>query len=375
MAFFSKRQFMQQSTQQSMQQSRSLMSRFSFNVNRQQINNVETGFDGRQDHVADGIISVSTEHLISLRHMAESLPLKTAKVRALQSGQYYSPFRGRGMEFDEVRLYQPGDDVRSLDWRVTARRGEPHTKLFREERERAVLVWVDFRLPMFFATRGVFKSVVAAKTAALLAWSAHHQRDKIGGLLFSENQHYELRPKNGKSAVLHLLQSLARLSRFSPNAAQEQVATSPQESSSLTSASADHLQRQACYQALARLRRVSKPGSLLLLMSDFRGIDEQSESVLTQLARHNDVVMLFIHDPLEKNLPPAGFYRLGDHQKSLLIDTSDRNACQQYQTRFAQHVNDLKDMCKRHHMYFASLSTDQNLVETLQRQMFVKHTS
>ena len=160
---------------------------------------------------ADGLIHVSTQHLIQLRHAAQSLPLKTAKVRALQTGQYYSPFRGRGMEFDEVRLYQPGDDVRTLDWRVTARTGKAHTKLFREERERAVYVWVDFRNPMFFATRGVFKSVMAAKIAALLSWSAHHQRDRVGGLLFSDDQHYELRPRGGKSSVLHLSQLLSQM--------------------------------------------------------------------------------------------------------------------------------------------------------------------
>jgi len=323
---------------------------------------------GGSGHAADGVISVSAEHLIGLRHVAESLPLKITKVRALQSGQYYSPFRGRGMEFDEVRLYQPGDDVRSLDWRVTARRGEPHTKLFREERERAVLVWVDFRLPMFFATRGAFKSVIAAKAAALLAWSAHHQRDRIGGLLFSENYHQELRPKNGKSAVLHLLQSLATLSQFHLRDRPGQVASVSPSSNDPFSRN----QSEVCYQALARLRRVSKPGSLLLLISDFRGIDEQSESLLTQLSRHNDVVMLSVHDPLEKTLPPAGVYRLTDQQKSLAIDTSDRYARQQYQTRFDQHMEYLKDMCKRHRMHFTSLSTEENLIDALQRKIFIK---
>ena len=92
----------------------------------------------------DGLVYVSTHQLIQLHHAAQSLPLKVAKVRALQSGEYYSPFRGRGMEFDEVRLYQPGDDVRTLDWRVTARYGVPHTKLFQEERERPVLLVVHY---------------------------------------------------------------------------------------------------------------------------------------------------------------------------------------------------------------------------------------
>ncbi|MCI0507886.1 MAG: DUF58 domain-containing protein, partial [Gammaproteobacteria bacterium] len=250
---------------------------------------------------SDGLVYVSTSQLIQLHHAAQNLPLQAAKVRALRTGQYYSPFRGRGMEFDEVRLYQPGDDVRTLDWRVTARTGKAHTKLFREERERAVIVWVDYRSPMFFATRGVFKSVLASQTAALLAWSAHHQRDRIGGLIFAEDQHHELRPRGGKSAVLHLLQLLSRMS--SAPMAEDRA-----------SAAAAAEQKSACYQALVRLRRVLKPGSLIFLISDFRDFDKQAESVLTQISRHNDVIMLFVYDPIEELLPDAGIYRVGNEQ-------------------------------------------------------------
>ena len=307
---------------------------------------------------ADGLIHVSTHHLIQLRHAAHSLPLKAAKVRALQSGQYYSPFRGRGMEFDEVRLYQPGDDVRTLDWRVTARTGKAHTKLFREERERAVYVWVDFRDPMFFATRGVFKSVLAAQTAALLAWSAHHQRDRIGGLLFSEHQHHELKPRGGKSAVLHLLQLLSEMS------------SSHLENNNVKSRSVER-QQSACYESLMRLRRVSKPGSLIFLISDFRDFDEQAESVLTQISRHNDVIMLFIHDPIEESLPDAGMYRVGDGQQVIPIDTSNNKARQDYRNNYAGKFETLKSMCTRHAMNFISLSTQDDPLESLRRSMYL----
>ena len=139
------------------------------------------------DGDGDGLVYVTPKSLIKLRHSAENLPLKVAKVKALQTGEYYSPFKGRGMEFDEVRLYQPGDDIRTIDWRVTARSGKAHTKLFREERERSVILCVDFRRTMYFGTRGAYKSVAAAKAAALFAWSAEHQGDRLGGLLFSEH--------------------------------------------------------------------------------------------------------------------------------------------------------------------------------------------
>ena len=107
----------------------------------------------------DGLVRISMTSLLALRHGSATLALQPRRVRALTSGAYLSSFKGRGMEFDEVRPYTQGDDVRSIDWRVTARSGKPHTKLFREERERAVLLWVDLRAAMFFATRGAFKAL------------------------------------------------------------------------------------------------------------------------------------------------------------------------------------------------------------------------
>jgi len=320
--------------------------------------------DNQEDNSSsegDGLVYVSTQNLIQLRHAAQSLSLKAAKIRALQTGQYYSPFRGRGMEFDEVRLYQPGDDVRTLDWRVTARTGKAHTKLFREERERAVYVWVDFRSPMFFATRGVFKSVLAAELASLIAWSAHHQRDRIGGLLFSDEQHFELKPRGGKSSVLHLLQLLSQMTRNTPD--------NPEGRFSYRSQGELQLKDQAGYQALTRLRRVAKPGSLIFLISDFRGLDQQSESILIQISKHNDVVMLFLHDPLEEQLPEEGIYRMGDGQQVLPIDTSNPAARSEYQASFLQKKQKLETICKRHTLNFLSISTHEDPLDCL-RQHF-----
>ena len=318
--------------------------------------------DSKSSSMADDVVSVSTSQLIALRHIAESLPLKIAKVKSRQSGQYYSSFRGRGMEFDEVRLYQPGDDVRTLDWKVTARSGKAHTKLFREERERAVLLWVDFRSSMFFATRGAFKPVVAANIAALLAWSAHHQKDRSGALLFSENMHHELRPRSGKTAVLsllHLLSDMTRGARFSGKRKLGSAVSAGQEGG-------------ACYQELVRLRRVSKPGSLIFLISDFREFDYQAESVLTQLSRHNDVVMIFVHDPLEQRLPESGYYRLSNARDILAIDTSSQSTRHEYENKFMQWRTYLEQMCQRHRMHFLNVSTQDDIIATLQNSMFVR---
>lgn len=123
----------------------------------------------RKPHAAedpDAVVRPTLDDLIRLNQPAKSIELARSTARALQSGQYFSAFKGRGMEFDESRPYAHGDDIRSLDWRVTARTGKVHTKLFREERERPVFLSVDLRSPMFFATRGLFKSVLATRLAA-----------------------------------------------------------------------------------------------------------------------------------------------------------------------------------------------------------------
>jgi len=305
--------------------------------------------------VADGVsfnpARLDKQSLIALHHQAASLSLTALKVRAAQSGQYLSSFRGRGMEFDEVRPYQAGDDVRTLDWRVMARTGKPHTKLFREERERSVLLWVDSRSAMFFATRGAFKSVIAARAAALLAWAAVKQGDRIGGLVFSEQQHEELRPQGGKHAVLRLIQCLV---------AQEQTVWSQ-----LKAQHDAGVASEAALQSLLRLRRVARPGSLVVLLSDFRDVDDRSELHLAQLARHNDVVMFFIYDELESHLPPSGLYRVGDGDQAMTLDTTAAAARESYHQRFIMRRDALQTLCRRHGICFIPCSTTQSLAQRL----------
>lgn len=293
-------------------------------------------------------VRVSKLGLISLHRQAENLSLKVVKIRSQQGGHYLSPFKGRGMEFDEVRLYQPGDDVRTLDWRVTARTGKPHTKLFREERERSVLIWVDYRAPMFFATRGCFKSVMAARAAALLAWSAVHHGDRLGGLIFSERQHEEIRPQQGKKGVLHFIQGLA-----------EHTAWERRSNSAAN-------REEAALHALIRLRRVARPGSLVFLMSDFRAMGTPFESHLAKLARHTDVVMFFIHDPLEQHLPPEGLYRVSDGSQEITLDTDHPGRRETYERKFQQRQAELQALCRRYGIYYMACATSNDLLKTLQ---------
>ena len=310
----------------------------------------------QEQHTDEDIIRVKLETLIKLHQKSNQLPLTSKHIHSRLSGNYVSAFKGRGMEFDEARPYQPGDDIRSIDWRVTARTGKTHTKLYREERERPVLVWLDLRKPMFFASQGMFKSVLAAKTAALLAWSSTQHNDRLGGLIFSEDQHTELRPQRGKSATLHFLKRLAEHSAWDKN-----------NSSSTLS------KPQSANQALNRLRRVAKPGSLIFLISDFRHMDNDtesnSESSLAQLSKHNDLVMIFIHDPLEQQLPPSGYYKVTDGNNELTINTHQSKIRSQYQQRFNLHQQRLKDLCQKLGIFYISISTHQPLLESLQKAL------
>jgi uncharacterized protein (DUF58 family) len=299
--------------------------------------------------LASSLVSVSLKTLIDLVRPAAGLNLKHLSVRANQSGGYVSRFKGRGMEFDEARLYQPGDDIRSIDWRVTARTGKTHTKVFREERERPVFISVDNRKAMYFATRGCFKSVVAAKIAALLAWTAHHQGDRIGGQLFSEQACTELKPQNGKQSVLRFLNTLVGGNSYSK-----------QEVASKTIG--DSLSFE---QVLARLVQHVRPGSLVYIISDFRGLNNAAEIHLAKLAKHCELVLIFIYDPLETHMPSKGLYRFTDNVRDVIFDTSDRQRLLSYQQHFSERLEHLEQLSKKLGASFIKCCTTDDAVKCL----------
>ena len=294
----------------------------------------------KQAKPVNELVSVSLKALIDLAKPASSLNLQHSQKRSRQSGGYVSRFKGRGMEFDEARLYQPGDDIRTIDWRVTARTGKTHTKVFREERERPVFISVDNRLTMHFATRGVFKSVLAAKLAGLLAWAAEYQGDRIGGQLFSEHECHELKPQNGRHAVLRFLNALVK-----PHNPLNKAFTLDQ--------------------VLARLTQHARPGSLVYIISDFRGINDQAETHIAKLSQHCEVVLIFIYDPLESNLPTKGRYRFTDDERDVVFDSSDQQRLLSYQQRFTQRLQRLELLAKKRGLALIQCSTAEDPIQCL----------
>ena len=283
------------------------------------------------------------DELVALSQPASSLALSRPTAKALQSGQYLARFKGRGMEFDQTRLYTPGDDIRHLDWRVMARTGKVHTKLFREERERPVFLSVDYRASMFFATRGMYKSAMAARLAALIAWSARRHDDRIGGQIFSEAGSLELRPDHGQAAVLRLLKALV-----------DQAQTASGRPPAL-----------ALEEALTHLPRHARPGSLVFLFSDFRQLNAAGESALSRLSQHCDGVLVLIHDPLEQRLPPSR-HRYGDGDRELVID-ADRSIQAEHARRFQARHDQVQTLARRHGLRFVACSTTEAPLAVLQR--------
>ncbi len=263
---------------------------------------------------------VRVDDLLQLRHQAVGLDVRARKrVMNLMAGGYLSGFRGRGMEFLETRHYLPGDDIRAMDWRVTARSGQPHTKVFQEERERPVLVMVDLRPGMYFGTRAAFKAVAAIQAAVLLAWAAAGQGDRVGGLWFDTHQRREIRPEARQKGVLRLIHTLVE--------GHNQAMARP----------ASAMPNAGLAEALEHARRLCHPGTLLCLFSDFAGFDDASAKLTRQLGGHADVLAGLVYDEIERELPPPGVYPISDGSHARWLDTRDAKLRAAHRQHFAAH--------------------------------------
>lgn len=292
-------------------------------------------------------IELSAAELIALRPRCSALmlPMHRPAASAL-AGAYRSRFRGRGVDFVESRNYQPGDDIRNMDWRVTARTGRAHTKVFQEERERPVLVVVDASSSLFFGTRRRLKSVAAGHLAAAISWTAVKRGDRVGGFFFAGGAHLELRPAGGRRGAMRMVQGLVEW--LNPD--RERPAPEP------------------LSVALQRVRHAVRPGSLVIIISDFFNLDEDSHRHLSRLRQHNDVLGCQVLDPAEERLPP-GRYPISDGQQASLLDTARNTGSQRFDEMSRHHLEDPKRMFQRHQCGWITLRTTDDPVEVLGREL------
>lgn len=248
-------------------------------------------------------VYVGLDDLIRMRHKATGFSfLPRQPLSSLLAGRHASRMRGRGLSFEELRLYYPGDDIRSIDWKVTARTQKPHARVFTEERDRPGLLVVDQRIAMFFGTKRAMKSVVAAELAALGAWRVAAQGDRVGGLVFDDQDVAEVRPTGGRVGVMRLLHAIV-------------------EKNQALGADADlDADPSRLNDVLERISRLAKHDALVTVISDFDGVDDDTERLVKRIAAHNDVVLVVVHDRSAQELP-SGRMVVSDGALQVELDT------------------------------------------------------
>jgi uncharacterized protein (DUF58 family) len=257
------------------------------------------------------------------------------------AGEYESVFKGRGMEFDEVREYQPGDEVRSIDWNVTARMGHPYVKRFVEERELTVMLIVDMSASGSFGTVNRTKNELAAELGAVLAFSAIRNKDKVGLILFTDKVEKFIPPRKG---VRHVLRVIRELLYFKPEGTATDI---------------------SC--ALEYLNKVTIRKTVTFLISDF--LTAGYEKALQIANKRHDVIAVMVDDPREKEIPPVGIVELEDSEtgEKILIDTNDTSVRKEYVLLNEKKLQNVITKFKEMHVDYISISTEKSYIEPLMK--------
>ena len=269
-------------------------------------------------------IHPTLEQLVRLQFETRGFSLLPRQpVHSLLSGRHASRLRGRGLIFEELRDYRPGDDIRSIDWRATARLRKAHVRVYSEERERPVLLVVDQRAAMFFGSARATKATAAAELAAVAAWRTLEAGDRVGAVIFGDDEMVEIKPHRSRANVLHICHELVRLnSRLS--------ATSPPD----TGDTFNH--------ALRRAINLARHDHLILLVTDYAGDDDTTRGLATRLAAHNDVLAVLVYDPAGIRFPVSGLMEVTDGQRRSAIP-EDNHFIQAFETEFLKRCSQLRE--------------------------------
>lgn len=314
---------------------------------------------GRSVPVADGRTSVSLRQLIDMQYKARGFRFTSPHIiNSVMMGRHKSRTRGRGLNFEELRHYRQGDDIRNMDWKVTNRTGKPHVRVYSEERERRVMLVVDQRSPMLFGSTRVMKSVAAAELMALAAWRSLDAGDRVGALIFNDQEISDVRPHRSRTQIMRMLSILQRHNTELLDA----VKASVDEASSV--ADADKLNH-----VLTELNALANHDMQIVLVSDLYGADNTTEKLIAQLSQHNDVMLGFIYDPMEAKLPDAGRLAVSDGRMQLEVDTKDQTLQKKYSQFFEQRLARAHKFLQRYGVPVLPLSTAEPIDEQLDQLM------
>jgi uncharacterized protein (DUF58 family) len=286
---------------------------------------------------------VDLSTLQQLRYLAEpfSNSITLARINNA-SGHHRSRAMNRGMEFEEVRQYQPGDDVRNIDWRVTARTQITHTKRYQDEKEKPVITVVDQRRSLFFGSRHCFKSVYACHIAAIINWSTLKRGDRSGGIVISSDDIEETRPKRSHKAVNRWLKMLTEANHVVD----------------LNNTKAE----PSFLESLKQLLRIARTGTDCVLITDGYDLGPECEEILFQLSRHNSISLYWLFDPMESLLPSIPLLTVSDGQNKTSL-AIDENQKQEFHKRFQEKQQYLQTLCQRFSISLIEASTDKPLTK------------
>lgn len=302
--------------------------------------------------VADGFVYASLAELMALEARARGLSFVARQpLSSILSGNHASRLRGRGLSFDELRHYLPGDDLRHLDWRASLRYGKPFVRTFTEERDRPTLVLVDQRMSMYFGSRRYFKSVSAAQLAAICAWMAFHAGDRVGGMVFDGRQVQYVRPLRSRARVEALCSAVIKANhRLSAYTADQENDAQLDKVLRSCAASAGH-------------------DHLICIISDFAGITPETLPLLRQLSQHNDVIAIQVFDPIALQVPDKGRLNVTQGSVQVELEVGQRRINQPLGEFLAGRLQDVADLLRRSQVPLMLISTGDDSLDQLRREL------
>lgn len=291
----------------------------------------------------EGLVYVSLAQLMALEFKARDLSFLARQPQgSILAGNHASRLRGRGLNFDELRRYQPGDDLRHLDWRASLRTGKPVVRTFTEERDRPALIVVDQRMSMFFGSQRSFKSAVAAELAALAAWMVFHAGDRVGGLVFNDQRIDSIAPLRSRKRVEALLSRVVQQNR------------------ALNAGNPDAEDEDQLDKALQRCLGVAGHDHLICIVSDFAGAGERTLQLMRQLSAHNDVIALQVYDPLALKLPNNGRLLVTQGELQVELAIEKRNVHQPLGDFLSERLKDVASLLRRSQVPLMMISTAED---------------
>lgn len=296
------------------------------------------------DEQNDEALAPSFKTLMNMKHDVPYLKDFNFKKTAVQSGEAKSAFKGRGIEFEEVRPYQFGDDVRDIDWRVTARKNQPYTKLYMEEKDREVYVWLDLSAQMYFGTKHELKSVTAAKAAALIGWLSLSYKDRFGMALYTGSQTYIFEPQRQQEYFLSILkktENVARENLFSSNL------------------------KEPVLKSLQLLQKKVNRNAVVFLVGSFSPDDSSTLKQISNLASSDEVYVVDVYDKLEGIAPPKGEYTAEYKDIKETIKNYDEKYEIAYEAYFENKRRLMKDFCIKYGAHYRPIRTDLPIYQQL----------